>query len=263
MQRRYFWLKLKEDFFRDKKIKYLRKMPDGDKLLILYLQMQLASLDGEGIIKYAELMPSYVEELALTLDEEPKIVESALVTLQKVGLIEIWEDKSIYMLAMQDCIGSEGTSAERVRRHRERKALKDVAEQLHCNRELNLEKERDIELDGDKEKDREEDKEEEQEPYINNSENRELAKNSNDKYENNFTKPTIEEIRAYCVARKNEIDPEHFFDYYESHGWRTGKNGIQDWRATIRCWEKNNFRNTAQGAKASQTTKQKNYSEEF
>ena len=54
-----------------------------------------------------------------------------------------------------------------------------------------------------------------------------------------FKKPTIEEIRDYCLERKNNIDPEYFFNKYESTGW-VDKNGnkMKSWKATIVTWEK-------------------------
>lgn len=52
-------------------------------------------------------------------------------------------------------------------------------------------------------------------------------------------KPTVEEIRAYCLKRKNQVDAERFFDFYESKGWKVGKNAMKSWEACIRTWEKN------------------------
>lgn len=59
-------------------------------------------------------------------------------------------------------------------------------------------------------------------------------KNINNK---RFVKPSVEEIRNYCLERKNGIDPQQFFDYYESKGWMIGKNHMKDWKASVRTWE--------------------------
>lgn len=56
-----------------------------------------------------------------------------------------------------------------------------------------------------------------------------------------FVKPKLEEVAKYCLERNNKIDPEHFIDYYESNGWKVGKNSMKDWKATIRTWERNNI----------------------
>lgn len=55
----------------------------------------------------------------------------------------------------------------------------------------------------------------------------------------NFKKPTLEEVQQYCLERKNNINAEKFIDYYESNGWKVGRNPMKDWKATIRTWEKN------------------------
>lgn len=53
-----------------------------------------------------------------------------------------------------------------------------------------------------------------------------------------FLKPTIQEIQDYCAERKNEIDAEVFFDFYESKGWKVGTTPMKDWKACIRTWER-------------------------
>lgn len=58
-----------------------------------------------------------------------------------------------------------------------------------------------------------------------------------------FKKPTVIEIQEYCNERHNSIDAQHFFDYYESNGWKVGQNSMKDWQATIRNWERRNKSN--------------------
>lgn len=53
-----------------------------------------------------------------------------------------------------------------------------------------------------------------------------------------FQKPTLDEVRAYCAERGNKVDPEAFFDFYESKGWMVGKSHMKDWKASVRTWEK-------------------------
>ena len=57
-----------------------------------------------------------------------------------------------------------------------------------------------------------------------------------------FVKPTVAEVQAYCAERKNNIDPQHFWDYYEARGWKVGgRSAMKDWQAAVRTWENNNF----------------------
>jgi uncharacterized protein YdaU (DUF1376 family) len=54
-----------------------------------------------------------------------------------------------------------------------------------------------------------------------------------------FVKPTLSEIQEYCDTRGNSVDAQKFLDYYESNGWKVGRNGMKDWRAAVRTWERN------------------------
>ena len=56
-----------------------------------------------------------------------------------------------------------------------------------------------------------------------------------------FIKPTYEEISDYCAERGNNVDPEKFLSYYESNGWKVGRNPMKDWKAAIRNWERNSY----------------------
>ena len=67
--------------------------------------------------------------------------------------------------------------------------------------------------------------------YINNNS---LYKKSS----SHFQKPSLDEIRQYCISRSNQVDPEQFFNFYESKGWIIGKSPMKDWRAAVRTWEK-------------------------
>lgn len=53
-----------------------------------------------------------------------------------------------------------------------------------------------------------------------------------------FVKPTITEIEEYCKSRGNTVNAQRFFDYYESNGWKVGKNPMKDWKAAVRTWER-------------------------
>lgn len=65
------------------------------------------------------------------------------------------------------------------------------------------------------------------------------VKNEKKKLNNRaFVKPSVEEVREYCQQRKNSVDPETFVDFYESKGWKVGKNPMKDWKACVRTWEK-------------------------
>ena len=65
-------------------------------------------------------------------------------------------------------------------------------------------------------------------------------KKKKEKKEIPFIKPTIEEVRAYCEARQNGVDAEHFYNFYEAKDWMLGKNKIKNWKCCVHTWERRN-----------------------
>lgn len=62
-----------------------------------------------------------------------------------------------------------------------------------------------------------------------------------------FTPPTTEEIQAYCTEKHYNVNPEHFIDYYESNGWKVGRNSMKDWKAAVRNWARRDKENQPKG----------------
>lgn len=54
-----------------------------------------------------------------------------------------------------------------------------------------------------------------------------------------FKKPTVQDVLVYCAERGNKVEGTKFFDFYESNGWKVGKNSMKDWKAAVRNWERN------------------------
>ena len=80
---------------------------------------------------------------------------------------------------------------------------------------------------------------------LQNTNNKLLNKQKTKRTKEIFVAPTVEEVRAYCQERGNNVDAEQFVDFYTSKGWKVGKNPMKDWKACVRTWEK---RHTAQKA---------------
>ena len=79
-------------------------------------------------------------------------------------------------------------------------------------------------------------KENDNNPLVKNLKDNNISINNNTTYSNK--KPSIDEIKEYCIERNNDIDAEQFYDFYESKNWYVGKNKMKDWRACVRTWEK-------------------------
>ena len=151
MIRRYYWLKLQHDFFNEKRIKKLRKIAGGDTYTIIYLKMQLLSLQNEGKLYFDNIENTFEEEIALQLDEDVEDVKVTIMYLLNCGLLEKVDDE--YTLTeTQINIGSEGDSAKRVRKYREKQLnlLQCNIDVTKCNRDKiredkDIEKEKEIE----------------------------------------------------------------------------------------------------------------------
>ncbi len=149
--KRYYWLKLKDDFFTSKRVKKLRKMAGGDTYLIIYLKLQLMAMKNDGIIEWTGLENNIADELALDLDEEPDNVKVTLSYLLSCGLAESSDEIHFFFPYSVENTGSETSSAQRVRECRSRKALQcnaDVTQvKQECNGEKEIEKELEIDTD--------------------------------------------------------------------------------------------------------------------
>jgi predicted phage replisome organizer len=156
-QKKYFWLKLKEDFFKTREIKKLRLVAGGDTFTIIYLKMQLLSIKKGGVIEYEETEGSFEEQLSLELDEKIENIKLTLMYLQSNKLIENVSESEFLLIKVPESIGSESDSAERVRRFRDKKqllALRGNNEVTNSNIEIEKEinKEKDIDLETEQQK---------------------------------------------------------------------------------------------------------------
>lgn len=147
MAKRYYWLKLPDDFFRQLPIKKLRRIAGGDTYTVIYLKMLLLSLKQEGRIYFEGVEENFSEELALELDEEEENVEVTVRFLLAHGLMKLVDETEYVLTQCSEMVGSESSSAERMRRLRNNKASqcdRSVTQPLHIS---DVEKEKEIEKD--------------------------------------------------------------------------------------------------------------------
>jgi predicted phage replisome organizer len=205
----YYWLRLDRNFFKRHDIRIIENMENGDKYVLFYMKLLLESIDHVGNLRFNDLIPYNDSMLATITNTNIDIVRSAVKLFQQLDLMEMLDDQTIYMTETQKMLG-EAKSTNRVKRFREKQKLLsvetvgNVTETLH-ETEIEIEKESDKDIN---------------------------KKNSR------FVPPTLEEVRAYCNERNNQVDTERFIDFYSSKGWMVGKNKMKDWKACVRTWEK-------------------------
>lgn len=90
---------------------------------------------------------------------------------------------------------------------------------------------------------------------------KENNKENNKEKSGRFTPPTIEQVKEYCQERGNAVDPDRWFNYYSSNGWKVGKNPMKDWKAAVRTWEINDKQDNRPAGKVVQVLPAQNYNQ--
>ena len=215
---KFYWLKLKRDFFKRHDIRIIEEAENGKDYILFYLKLLLESIDHDGALRFSDTVPYNERMLSIITNTNIDVVRSAMKIFIDLRMIEILDDETIYMAGVQKLIGSavDNDVANRQRRFRERKKMEALQICDTSVTKSNESKSIDIDTDTDIEKEKEDIK----------------APRSR------FVKPTIEEVQAYCEERHNGVDAQRWFDYYEANGWKVGKNAMKDWKASVRTWER-------------------------
>lgn len=161
--KKYYWLKLKEDFFDDDTIEWIEEQkPNGPKYVLFYLKLCLKSLKTDGVLirNVGEMLIPYdVEKLADATNTDIDTVRVAMELFQKIGLIQILENGEIYLAQLKKMVGSESKWAEKKRLQRAKQAdaalpgpEEDNVQSMSEESPREIEKEKEKEIDIEKEK---------------------------------------------------------------------------------------------------------------
>ena len=147
---RYFWLKLRRDFFKRHDIRILEKKQNGKELVLLFLKLMAESVDHEGALRFSEALPYSEEMLACVTDTDPETVRLGLQAFQELGMVELREDGTLLIPVVAKLLDSETVSARRKRDYRQEKQGEgDTVPQMSpvCPREKETETETDTNTD--------------------------------------------------------------------------------------------------------------------
>lgn len=122
--KKYYYLKLKEDFFNSEEMMILESMKNGAEYQNVYLKLCLLSLKSDGALIFKNMIPYSVEMLSSVLRVNIDTVKTAIELFQKLGLISIADTETIYMTDIQTLVGQSSTEAERVKKYRQSLAQK-------------------------------------------------------------------------------------------------------------------------------------------
>lgn len=155
--KKYYWLKLKRDFFKRHDIRIIEEMPNGKDYILFYLKLLLESIDHDGTLRFSDAIPYNEQMLSVVTNTNVDIVRSAMKIFTELNMMEVMDDGTYYMAEVNKMIGSavDNDNANRQRRFREKKkvlALQNVTDSVTKDNEsksieLEKEKELDIELD--------------------------------------------------------------------------------------------------------------------
>lgn len=233
-EKRYYWIKLKTDFFNQETVDLLLSQPNGCQYVVLYqmLCLNTANNNGEMSTRVGEMIvPFNIEKIVRdTKYFDTDTVTVALGLFKKLGLIYEEEGGILRIANIANMVGSETKWAEKKRLYRERKLIEEG--QIEDNSRTLSDKS--IEIRDKSIEYRDIDKEE---------------KKSKKKSAKRFTPPTIEEVKAYCEERGNNVNPERFVDFYASKGWKVGNASMKDWKASVRTWEQRDGKASKQNTK--------------
>lgn len=223
-EKKYYWLKLKRDFFKRHDIRIVEEMPNGKEYILFYLKLLCESVDHEGFLRFSQTIPYSAEMLSTITNTNIDIVKSAVKMFTDLGMMEVQTDGTLFIQEVQKMIGSASDTDAAIRKRRQREREKEAQKLLECDTSVTScdidvtndheSKSKSIEIDIEKDKE---------------------IKSKR------FVPPTLEEVKAYCAERGNDVDPQKWYDHYQSNGWMVGRTKMKDFRACIRTWERNSF----------------------
>lgn len=117
---KYFWLKLQRDFFKRHDIRIVEGMDNGKDYILFYMKLLLESIDHEGYLRFSDTVPYNEKMLSIITNTNVDIVRAAIEIFKQLKLMEILDDKTIYMTQTQQMLGQETEWAVKKREYREK-----------------------------------------------------------------------------------------------------------------------------------------------
>jgi predicted phage replisome organizer len=148
--KKYYWLKLKRDFFKRHDIRIIEEMPNGKDYILFYLKLLLESIDHDGNLRFSDAIPYNEQMLSVVTNTNIDIVRSAMKIFIELNMMDILDDKTIYMTEVDKLIGCETKWAEKKRLYRAKgdnvQALSaprptDVRQEIEKDKEIDIDKE--------------------------------------------------------------------------------------------------------------------------
>lgn len=221
------WIKLDVRIFDNRKIKQIRTLPDGDSIILVWLQLLClaGTVNDEGKVYMTDTLPYTDQMLATEFNISLPIIQLAMETFKQFDMIDVIDDV-IYITNWEKYQAVEELErireANRVRQKRWYDKNKKVIPNVSPNAMLTEPNGIDIDIEVDKDK--------------------ELITKVISNKQKRFKPPLIEEVIEYFTElNSNNEEASKYYDYYTSNGWKVGnKATMKDWKASARNWIRNN-----------------------
>lgn len=217
------WIKITTDIFDDEKILLIESLPDSYAIITVWFKLLcLAGKQNNSGVFMMGRIPYTDKMLATIFRMKETTVNMALQTFEQFGMIEIVDGViTIPNWGKHQNLDQLESKKEYMRNYmqeyREKQKLLTGKTNCKTNCKTNVSQ-------ADKEEDKDRDKEEDKE-----------IKGAKRK---RFTPPTLEEVKAYCRERNNNVDPQKFFDYFSESNWHDSKGKkVSSWKQKVITWE--------------------------
>lgn len=147
--KRYYWLKLEEDFFKRHDITIIESMPNGKDYILFYLKLLCESTSHEGYLRFSKTIPYSEEMLATITRTNIDVVRSAVKVFTELNMMQIMDDGTLYFEQVQKMIGSETGQTIRKREAKEAKNLIEGKVGVKNTQEIDIDIEKELEIDKD------------------------------------------------------------------------------------------------------------------
>ena len=118
---KYYWLKLDRNFFKRHDIRIIEDMPDGKEYVLFYLKLMVEAIDHEGALRFSDTIPYSESMLSSVTNTDVEVVQSALELFTELGIVEVMDDKTLFLREVAKLIGCETFAAKRQRELREKR----------------------------------------------------------------------------------------------------------------------------------------------
>ena len=225
---KFYWLKLKKDFFKRHDIRIIEDMQDGGKMVLFYLKLLCESVDHDGALRFSDEVPYDNDMLSSVTNTDKEVVDEAMKILKKLGMVKVEDDGTIIMHGVDSMLGSETAWAEKKRTQRGQTGDKVGTMSPKCPPQKGTmsdkRKSKSIEIE----------KEIEKEEEIDNDKSLSLSSRAREI-------PKKDDVIRFAHTQKIDrvIDAEQFWSFYEDQEWKIKGEPIQDWKSLLMKWASN------------------------